>query len=32
MRDPGASDRFPGDVMELEIRGLGRQRQVLGQA
>ena len=30
------SGRFPylraGDVMELEIRGLGRQRQVLGQA
>ena len=29
---PGAAFLQPGDVMELEIDGLGRQRQVLGKA
>lgn len=32
MGRPGTSYLQPGDVMELEIDGLGRQRQVLGKA
>lgn len=32
MGRPGTAFLQPGDVLELEVTGLGRQRQVLGKA